>query len=140
MYSNTNKECQKQNFTIPEFISVKSTSGQMQKYHSTALSQTHKQGQVWYQYHSQDRMLDMQILVEKSLTIQKNEKKNCNINWRTNQAVAVGHFLSSRPPLGWMGPVHWRRFPSPETHDHCLHEGSVEKWRYLHTLTVPSAS
>jgi len=25
MYSNTNKKCQEQNFTIPEFISVKST-------------------------------------------------------------------------------------------------------------------
>jgi len=81
----------------------------------------------------------MQILVEKSLTIQKTEKKNCKINWRTKQAVAVGHFLSSHPTLGSMGPVQWRRFPSTETHDHSLHKGSAEKWCYLHTLTVPSA-
>lgn len=50
----------------------------------------------------------MKILVEKSSRVQKTEKKNCKINWRTKQAVAVGHFLSSRITLRWMGPVHWR--------------------------------
>jgi hypothetical protein len=107
----------------------------MYKYHSTALFQTHNQGQVWYQYHSQDRTVDMKILVQKSLTIHKTEKKNCKINWRTKQAVAVGHFLPSRPTLGWTWPVHWRRFSSPETRDHSPHEGSAEKWGYLHTHT-----
>jgi len=81
----------------------------------------------------------MKIPVEKSLTIQKTAKKNCKINWRTNQAVFDGLFLSSWPTLGWMRPVYWRRFPSPATHDHGLHKGSTEKWRYLHTHTVPSA-